>query len=219
MKKVHNYMMLFLLGMIFSCTKSDETQQVGAPEVSYNENVYQTPFRTMGNSIAPTISWNGDVGLFSLDKAIQGVSIDFKTGVVSWDGTHPIGEYKIRIIAVNEAQEVQTSVLLQHSFNGNFQGDVDFPEYDPIVPFRVFFDPNGSGTVSVGENGAPSDFGFWTMDGNTISGQYSWSDDLGPYFIEGELTTTIDGAYIDGHYDEGPVNEESGVFRVDFVPE
>lgn len=212
-------MMLFLLAMIFSCTKSDETQQVGAPEVSYSQNVYQIPFHTEGISTAPTIEWNGDVGLFSLQKAVPGVSIDFQTGVLTWDGTLPIGENNIVVIAVNEARAVQAFVSLSHDFSGNFQGELEFPNFDPILPFDLNFETNGSATVSIGENGAPSDFGFWTMTGNTISGQYSWSDDLGPYLIEGTLTTTEAGAYIEGRFAEGPVNEENAVFHVDFVPD
>ena len=157
--------------------------------------------------------------MFSLKNAVPGVSIDFKTGILSWDGALPIGESKIIVIAVNEAQAVQAYLLLSHDFSGNFQGEVEFPNFDPILLFGLNFNPNGSGTVSLGDNGAPSDFGFWTMEGNIVSGQYTWSDDPGPYFIEGVLTTTETGAYIEGRYDEGSVDDGSGVFRVDFVPE
>ena len=184
-KSKMKYIAVLILGIIFSCSKSDETKTILAPKADYIKDVYQVAFHSQGNSTAPNIDWNGDVGLFSIQNAIPGVSIDFKTGVVSWNGTLPMGENDITILVVNEAGASPTNIQLTHLLSGNFRGEVKFPDYDPVIDFGLNFNANGSGTVTIGGFDNDSDLGFWTIDGSIIQGQYAWSDDPGPYFIEG----------------------------------
>ena len=69
-KSKMKYIAVLILGIIFSCSKSDETKTILAPKADYIKDVYQVAFHSQGNSTAPNIDWNGDVGLFSIQNAI-----------------------------------------------------------------------------------------------------------------------------------------------------
>ncbi|WP_394747906.1 hypothetical protein [Spongiimicrobium salis] len=215
MKLIVFFLSLLLL-LNWSCSSDDSGETGTLAIIGYSQSIVQIPFFTDGSTAAPNIDWNGDVGLFSIQNAVQGTSIDFNTGVVSWNSSLPVGTNNITVLAVNSAGAASTTIQIANNFEGVFVGTIDFFEIDP-VPATFIFDNDGTSTFHIG-NSPPSLPASWNLQGNIIRSQYIFDDDPGPFFIEGTLTNTEMEAYIEGRYGTDISDGASfGIFRIDLI--
>lgn len=194
------------------CSKSDDGKSYAAPEISYGQNTIETPFHTTGSSVLPTIDWNGNVGSFGLENTMESVSIDAKTGLVSWGKTLRLGTNTIKIIAFNNAGSNSTTLQLEHAFIGNFKGDYD-PFHTPMFTWLLI-------EFNFRNNGALAGFtqrkdldgiilsttpleGTWSRIGNNINAEFILKEDGAEselLVLKGTLAYSEMEAYIDGTF-------------------
>lgn len=204
---------LLVLGMSLACSKSNEGS-TATPEISYKQSIYSTTFYTSGNSAPPILTWKGDVGLFGLENSRPGVSIDPKTGIVSWSKTLPIGSGRsneVKVLAYNNAGKTSEMIFIENKFTGKFKGS-----YIPGGLISIGSQFSGEfNFTSDGLKGAlyASDdhgeilntipiIGSFTIKGNDITAEYTFvsTPEMIPRSIEAKLFYSETEAYIEGRF-------------------
>ncbi len=71
----------YVLSFLFLACSKDEESRI---EISYDFQVLEIVFQSVGESTAPTVEWNGEVGTFSLKNPTDGISVDPNSGVLTW---------------------------------------------------------------------------------------------------------------------------------------
>ncbi len=69
MKNRKNMIGFLLVCLLWACSKSDDNP-IASPQVSYVQDISAT-FFTEGQSEAPQVDWNGDVGKFELQQTTK----------------------------------------------------------------------------------------------------------------------------------------------------
>jgi len=196
---------LVALLIIFSAVacSSDDSEPVLAPSTTVTNTELTTPFFTEGETDAPTINWNGNVGLFSLGSNITGVSVDATTGIISWDKSLPLGTNTIQLIAINSAGQVSTDIILENQFSGNFDGayNTDPSSTDVDLNFELNFNLDGTMEAKTSETNIA--IGTWTKSGNTITSVYSYNDGASFFTVVTDLTYSSTEATITGLWSGG----------------
>ena len=73
-----------------------------ASGLAYVPNQVMVTYGDKNSTLEPKIGWFGDIGSFSmLPNNVAGITIDSKTGVISWDGTTDGGIYMFTVSATN----------------------------------------------------------------------------------------------------------------------
>lgn len=101
---------------------------------SYSPSTVAIQFGITGVSVVPTIDWNGESGTFAIVSTglPAGITIDASTGVLTCDGTVPIGTYGITVSATNSTGSVTTT----YAFN-----------VKPGIPTNLVYTPSGATVI------------------------------------------------------------------------
>lgn len=202
---------LFVFGVLcvlLSCSKSDDANKA-APTVNYSQELKAT-FFTEGQSAPTQVNWHGDVGRFGLQEAIEGLTIDEKTGIVSWGKLLPPGVHSINIIAYNNAGTTTIPVTIENPLHGRFRGDL-FPAVYEIgnTDFMIEFDFKKDGSLSgstqlknsEGDTVGPYEFfGNFNVEKNEVSGSFQYEEVADPIPFGGSINQTEQKAVLTGGY-------------------
>jgi len=194
---------LIFIFTVFACSNDDDDKPALAPTVTLASTDLKTSFFTEGATEAPTVNWNGNVGVFSLDSNITGVSVDANTGVISWDKSLLIGTYDIKLIATNSDGQASIDIALESQFAGNFDGayNTDPTSTDLTTDFELDF--NADGTMVARSGGGSDGPGTWTKSGNTITSVYSYTNGNTYFTVVADLTYSSTEATIAGLWSGG----------------
>ncbi len=186
--------LVLLFGIIYSCSKSDD---VGPPQFAYAQPL-EACFFQEGNSLAPSVDWNGDQGQFALQDLVESVTLDAQTGVISWDKTLAPGLSNFSVLASNQAGTRSTTVSIENILVGNFGGSYSLggSSYD----LDLNFTKDGTGTLVVHGPAFRQIEGSWTIEDGLFTGEFQDPEDSFTYFMDGELTITKTGAKIAGTF-------------------
>jgi hypothetical protein len=202
--KVFNLVFVALMLLNFSCKSDDDAlePQVILPNLSMSNTSYSTTFFSTGQTEAPTIDWNGNVGTFSLGAPIPGFSVDENTGVVSWDRSIFIGNNEVELVATNANGFAAIVITIHNQFMGDFHGAYNNNPNSTTVEngFEMTFNDNG--TMSVNDSGTIGT-GTWTHDGPIITSVYSYNGGTSYYTIVVALSHTNTTAQITGYWSFG----------------
>jgi len=195
--KVKHVILVLILVTTIACGKDDPLPEVNIPTVSYASPSMEAQFFKEGQSTAPTVNWNNNQGLFSLATAIEGLTINASTGVLNWTKALPEGEHAVEVIAKNSAGQTSISLTLKNALQGQFIG-----VFDSVEIFKVKLIADGSIEVIAGNDDSNLATGTWSVDGNSVKADYSYSH--GDWSFKGTLTqteskVTLIGDYYSGH--------------------
>jgi len=206
---------LFVISMLVftSCNKEEDPPLVEVPSVEYSTTTYDGIFYQAGNSVTPSISWNGNIGSISLTTTISGLTINNTTGVVSWTENFPPGIHEIEIVVSNSAGQSTAYLIVNNRLHGTFTGT-----YDNLYFFEIEFNQNGTILLLAedGENNEYTGTGNWAIDGPTISIDYTYDELLTEFSLSGTISigtgVLYSGTWYNGH---GAIpGNEGGVFEV-----
>ncbi len=210
--KVKYAVMALLFVATISCDKDDSVPTASIPTVSYASPSMEAQFFKEGQSTAPTVNWNNNQGLFSLATAVEGLTINASTGVLNWTKALPQGEHTVEVIAKNTAGQTTISLTLKNPLQGQFIG-----VFNSTNIFKVKFIADGSIEVIVGTNDNNLAIGTWSIDGNVITADYTYSNGDWDWSFKGILTQTESKVTLIGDFYRGhgtiPANK-SGDFNV-----
>ncbi len=93
----------------------------GYPQnLSYATPSFTSNFGFSASSVAPSVTWNGIVGTFSLvSSPNSGIWIDATTGVISWTNAVPVGTYSLTVKAVNSSSTSDASTYATTNYTLN----------------------------------------------------------------------------------------------------
>jgi hypothetical protein len=162
-------MVLFLLNS--SCTDRDDL--ISPPSDFYYLGSLPIPFYTHDSSGLPNINWGGEQGIFNLNEAYTGVSVDKQTGILSWNENLPLGENAVFVTATNSAGSAIATVLLVHQFSGQFNGGYNVnPSSTIITDSNLTIAFNVNGTLSLTDSGTTAT-GTWSFESGKLIVLYS----------------------------------------------
>lgn len=181
---------LIIASIIFtiSCSKENE---INIPTVSYSSTTIDATFFEAGVSMAPTILWNGNEGLFSITTSLEGLSINPNSGVLSWTKALPNGKHPIDIVVTNSAGQTTINVTLDNTFQGVFIGKLG----SCLSELEFKKDGTFSYTYAKGENIIGN--GFWESNSETVIANYVVNEeDFGggisvDYSLKGNIVQTL----------------------------
>lgn len=94
-----------------ACSKHDQAIVFNPPSgLSYSTSIGVSLIGSADTSVTPEISWNGKTGAFSLTgEPPAGVTIDSRTGKISWPSDLEIGSYLFSVVATNGSTTADTA--------------------------------------------------------------------------------------------------------------
>lgn len=208
MKAIQSLFILVVTTVFFTSCDPSDSSEGGAPTVSYNPGTIQAVFFQPGATSPPDVNWNGNQGTFSTSHSIPGLSLNNTTGVLSWTKNLPLELFEtIQITATNNAGVTSTPVTIDNSFEGDFTGLYDGTTYYELDFSRI-------GILHVRDESETTLYtytGSWTIDGNTLMGDY-WDETTGDkYSISGTLNigtnVTYSGTW---YYEYGAISGNEG---------
>lgn len=190
---------------------------VTAPSgLSFPDSTIDIPFYEAGSSETPSVEWSKDRGIFTLEREINGVSINNQTGVVSWNGNLPLNQTAVGVIAENSEGTTSTTLILDQKLSGEFNGSYNFTPATPVTTgdnFTLILGEDGSLTAIDGTTSSVT--GSWTLNpGNQIEARYSYD---GTTFITLSSTLSYSESQqpiISGTWGNEGVAAPSGAFGV-----
>lgn len=200
--KIFNLFFAAIMLLNFSCKSDDDSAEVILPVLTMSNMSYDTTFFSTGQTDAPTVNWNGNVGTFSLGAPIPGFSVDENTGVVSWDRSIFIGSNEIELIATNSNGFDSIVITVYNQFMGDFHGAYNNDPNSTIVANNFEMTFNNNGTMSVNDSGSIGT-GTWTHDGPIITSVYSYNGGASYYTVVVTLSHTNTTAEIIGYWSSG----------------
>jgi len=207
MKTLFKLTLIVLSVTIFSCSNDDDSTstQITIPIVSFSNPNITTPFFTDGQTEVPSVSWNGNIGLFSLASNIPGTSVDTNTGIISWSKALPIGSNTIQLVATNSAGQTSVNVIIDNQFSGNFDGNYNYdPNSTSITGTSFEINFNADGTAEVFDFGSPA-IGTWTRVSNTMTIVYSYDSGVNFYTVVADVSHSETDATITGYWSDGEI--------------
>lgn len=203
--------LLAFLFLTFSSCSSDDSPKVDLPTINYSNIVLDATFFEAGNSLTPTINWNGNTGTISLGTPITGLNIN-TSGTLSWTKDLPIGTHNVEVIVANSSGQIVENITINNPLQGIFTGT-----YDDIYFFELEFKPDGILLLRVDNETSPSlATGTWIIDGNTITTDYTYDVSGNEISLSGSLVIGTNAIYSGKWYrDHGALSvNERGVFEV-----
>ena len=190
-----NYTLLsftLIMVLLFSCSSDDDNGvQVLSPDIDYPESQKTVSFMESGEFESPMVEWNGEEGsLQLLNTSLEGISIDQTTGIISYDGSMPLGTTEILISAQNSAGESTQSIVLEHLFDAEMTGGYNFDTNDETdFSSDISINFNSDNTYTQIRNTTTD--GVWSREGNlfTLDGNIQ---------LEGELNYDGANAFMTG---------------------
>ncbi|GAA4234096.1 hypothetical protein GCM10022291_12750 [Postechiella marina] len=203
-------LLAFLFLTFSSCSSDDDSAKVDLPTINYSNIVLDATFFEAGNSLTPTINWNGNTGSISLGSPITGLNIN-TSGTLSWTKDLPIGTHNVEVIVANSSGQIVENITINNPFQGIFTGTYDNSHF-----FELEFITDGTLLIRAHSVTNP-DFatGTWIMDGTTITTDYAYNSGS-ELSLSGSLVTganaTYSGNWYTGH---GTLSDnEGGTFLV-----
>lgn len=158
---------------------------------------------TAGNSATPTIDNGGDAVVFTITNTNDaGISIDSKTGVITWNSTVAVGTYTISVTATNSIGSTATTYVL------NVNSSVTAPSslvYTPASSTVVTGTSGNSVSPSINTGGTAVTYSLTGtvpsgISINSSTGVISWNNTVavGVYNLSVKATNNIgstSGAY------------------------
>ena len=203
------YLIPIVLLLLLACGKDDDS--ITGVQLSYTSTEFVTDLRQEGSTGLPTIDWNGNSGVFSLEKAATNVNINPGTGEVTWNRDLPIGANEIVVLAKNETQETRATFTITPQLGQSFWsgGQNNNPDSDVIFPDRfISLFPDGTLTLEMSDDPDFQGIGIWTLEGDQITMEYCTScTDVNPFdvpnidehtLLRGTVTNSLIIANIEG---------------------
>jgi hypothetical protein len=183
---------LFLV-LAVSCN-SDDTIQATVASVKYASTNIEATFAHEGNTSAPRVNWNGDIGSFSIVTPIEGLTVNENTGELNWTNLLPEGIYEIKVIATNSAGQTTINLSIDNTLKGKFIGH--FNEYPySSVNLEIEFKENGVAIIIFVSSDPIILSGAWTKIGDEYIVNFLAQGD---FSFKGSLTQTIFAATLEG---------------------
>ena len=145
-------------------------------DLGYQPNTSTFEYNETGNSVSPTIDWNGEEGAYTVSPVITGISIN-NSGVIRWESNLFPGTYPLTITASNTIGVATTTytVVKNSSLNSlKFTPDESIQE-NPLAGNSVTPTINWNTSTGTFELNSPT--AEITIDPN--SGQINWTASLG----------------------------------------
>lgn len=201
----------FLFLTFSSCSSDDDSPKVDLPTINYSNIVLDATFFEAGNSLTPTINWNGNTGTISLGSPITGLNIN-TSGTLSWTKDLPIGTHNVEVIVANSAGQIVENITINNPLQGIFTGT-----YDNTFFFELEFITDGTLLLRVDSETNPDlATGTWTLDESTININYTYDNTGNEYSLSGSLVTGANATYSGNWYREHDAlnSNERGPFEV-----
>jgi len=117
------FIIILAIPILFNCSKEDEPIiAISPPSINFSSTNFETTFFVSGHTPSPTVNWNGEQGIFSLNSIIKGVTINSNSGVISWSKELLLGINTIELIASNSAGQISINITIENLFKGVFKG-------------------------------------------------------------------------------------------------
>ena len=207
--------------MFVGCSKDEES----GIELSYGFEALEVSFQSVGESTAPVVVWNGEVGTFSVKNPVDGIAIDPGSGVLTWEKALALGENSIVVVAQNSATSTEVALNIKSTLAGTFWIGWDNVGISEDPPMLVTFDrqfafkQDGSITVQANSLEDPIGVGVWSSKENIIELRFSINCPLPDPFLVPEID---EHSYylgtISNNGDEGAAISGEW-YRVDFNPD
>jgi hypothetical protein len=203
------------------CSSDSTGPEILAPTLSFGTTMLSTPYFTAGAGTAPTIAWNGETGTLALASAVQGVSIDSNTGIVSWDRSLPLGTNAVEVVASNSAGSDRVTLTIESEFQGQFVGGYNGDPTTQTLPYVFEMAFGSDGSVTVLDAGTNTGVGTWTRAGTVVTAVYSYNGGTTFFTVEGTVTHTASEATLEGFWwsgDGAVAGAEAGYLKVSIMP-
>ena len=192
--KVKSIVKLLILLVIFTITSCSDDNPIKPPSVIYNSTELEVVFFTSGQSDTPIVDWNDDEGVFSYSPAVNGLTINPDTGLLSWTNMLPEGPSVVDVKATNKKGSTTTTIIILNPFQGEFIGTYSGSTF---YKFEFFTD----GTIEVEANDPVNPqvaTGTWQINGNEIIADYTYTDGGFEYSIKGTYSQTNNEVVYEG---------------------
>lgn len=217
--------------ILTNCSTDDSRERIS---VSYAFDTYETVFWSIGQTTAPEVNWQGEVGTFLLKDPVEGLAIDNSTGIISWDKSLGIGSHPISVIAMNPRGSAEValtieSTLAPSSWRG---GQNNNPEESNMILIAAnrqleFFEDGSLQIEILGQEGSEG-VGVWSIEDDSIEIHLcTYCPNENPFdipqsdehtFYTGKIRTFgTDGASISGKWYIIRFNPDSTTLRGQFV--
>jgi len=200
--KIKHVSMLLFFIFATACSSDDDsatsTPNVNEPIVNYPSSTISATFFEAGNSAAPNITWNGDVGTFSLVTPLDGLSINANTGILSWTKSLPQGNHAIQVIIANSTGQKSVNLILQNKFHGNFTH-----KFEGTCSYELHFSPDGSLGVKYMKGEDILANGSWEINNNELTASYTFINDNEENSIRALLVHTSTEVKLEGNWYNG----------------
>ena len=208
MKLLNKLVVVFLLALFsISCGDDDGEMAPTTPNVTYAETTFDADFYTAGNSSAPTISWNGNQGNFTISPSVEGLSINSTSGQISWTKTLPPGTHNADVVVTNSAGQTVVPITINNPLKGMFSGTYNGAHY-----FAAEFVADGTLTIYANDEADPNvGPGTWEINGDEITADYTYETLDDEYSIRVVLSQTSTSATLEGSWYVDHGAEESNL--------
>jgi hypothetical protein len=137
MRKTVIVILCFTAVLIYACQHEVLTISKAPSNLVYSTDSISVISGTAGSSVAPSLDNNGGTVTYTItNTANQGISINSKTGVISWISTVAIGTYNLIITATNSSGIANAGYILV----------VTAPQV--AAPTNLVYSPSSSTVVS-----------------------------------------------------------------------
>jgi hypothetical protein len=202
--KIFNLLFAAIMLLNFSCKSDDDSidEEATLPVLTLSNASYDTTFFSTGQTNAPTINWNGNIGTFSLGSPSLGFSVDENTGVVSWDRSISIGSNEVELIATNANGSDSIIITVQNQFMGDFYGNYNYDPNSTSANNYLEMDFNVDGSMGLIANNTNA-IGTWTHSDNIITCVYSYDNNNSFYSMVFTLNHDNTSAQLTGYWSIG----------------
>ena len=177
MKRIISVLIVFL-SIMFSCKHEIVVTTTVPQNLLYTPSVSTIIAGTAGNSVTPSINnGGGTIGYSISGTGVTGISINSKTGVISWSTVLATGTYNITVTAANSVGSTATTYTL--NVNSGLTAPLNLT-YAPSGTTIVFGTSGSSATPSINTGGSTISYSLTGtipagVSINNSTGVISWS--------------------------------------------
>ena len=214
---------ILLVVLLLSCGRQDNG--VEPINISLTPDMYDATFYEAGETEAVfVVSDLGEPQLSVSPDTNPAISYNPATNKVEWTKLLPLGEHIVTVLAVVEATETTTDLIIRNSLDALFKGGYNFDATSPqATSFFNYVQFRKDNTLILEDEGESPGVGYpgsgtWSVADDTI--EFTYSYDINPaifYTFRGTLTYNDTEAYISGLWYNGSQATEGmerGYFRI-----
>ncbi|WP_203292994.1 hypothetical protein [Luteirhabdus pelagi] len=205
---MRKFFTLVLITIFITSCEEDDSGSVTTPTVQYSETTANAIFYTEGNSVSPSIEWNGEQGSISLDGNPDGTSVNSTTGKITWTKLLPAGSHDFQVLVANSAGQVTVPFTLENPLQGFFEGTYSGSSY-----FAIEFFDDGTCTVLANSSNNPTiGSGTFVVDGDEVVADYTYEDTDEDYSVRATISQTSNAAALEGnwYFEHGATTGQEG---------